>query len=73
MDAFNIEKWKIHLNHEPRGKLWDINVGTSGNFRFLSQDKIDEVVHRYSAWRGHRKLEPQHPCFSEGWLWQYQF
>ena len=38
MDVFNIEKRKIHLKHEPRGKFLDINGWTSGNFSCLSQE-----------------------------------
>ena len=37
-DAFNIERRKIHLNHEPRGKVWDISGWTSENFSCFGQD-----------------------------------
>ena len=36
-DAFIIEKWTIHMNHEPREKFWDISGWTSGNFSCLGQ------------------------------------
>ena len=39
MDAFNIEKLKIRLNHESRGRIQDIGGWTSGNFIFLGQEK----------------------------------
>ena len=38
MDTFNIEKRKIYLKHEIRGKFTDINSMTSGNFSILGQD-----------------------------------
>ena len=37
-DAFNIERRKIHLNHKPRGKVWDISGWISGNFSCFGQD-----------------------------------
>ena len=38
MDAFNIEERKIHLKHEPREAIWDINGRTYGNFSCLGQE-----------------------------------
>ena len=38
-DAFNIEKRKFYLKHEPRGENWDISGWTSGNFSCLVQKK----------------------------------
>ena len=37
MDAFNIEKHKIHLKHEPRGGIQGINGWNYGNFICLGQ------------------------------------
>ena len=36
--AFNIEKRKIYLKHEPRGNFRDIDGWTSGKFSFLGQE-----------------------------------
>ena len=38
-DAFNVEKYIIHLKHETRGKFWDINVRTTDNFSCLDQER----------------------------------
>ena len=38
-DTFNIEKLKIHMKHEPRGKFLDINDCTPMSFSFLGQEK----------------------------------
>ena len=42
IDAFNIEKWKIHLKHEPRCKRLDINSSTSGDFSCLGLETDKE-------------------------------
>ena len=46
MDAFNIEKRKIHLKHEPRGNVLDINGWPYGNFSYLGQEKIGHVSYK---------------------------
>ena len=38
MYAFNIEKRKIHLKYEPRGKIQDINGWIYGDFNCLGQE-----------------------------------
>ena len=58
-DAFNIEKRKIHLKHETRGKFRDINGCNSGKFSCLGQEKKKAglLEFRENFW------ETLHDCF----------